>query len=251
MKKNLLLVSGLIFFSACSYEYVVVKTKAEPIEVNTDNNANSSSEEIIAPFRRELGNSMNTVLCQSEMAMTKRRPESELGNLVADLCLEIGNELCQKNSIETIDFCLMNTGGLRASLPSGEITTGNVFELMPFENELVVVTLAPEGILELINYLKISGGEPISGIRILHNKDNFEASVNGESIDTEKKYRVLTTDYLANGGDKMTFFQEGNRASIEILGMKMRDAIHLYFQRQGETNKSIKGALDGRLQIKE
>jgi len=251
MKKNLLLALGLIFFSACSYEYTVVKTEAEPIEVNSEYSANPSSEEIIAPFRKELGDSMNTVLCQSEMAMTKRRPESELGNLVADLCLAVGNELCQKKDILAIDFCLMNTGGLRASLPNGDITTGNVFELMPFENELVVVTLAPEGILELINYLKTSGGEPIAGIRIKHGKDNFEASVNGQDINTEKEYRVLTTDYLANGGDKMTFFQENNRVSIEILGMKMRDAIHLYFQRQGEANKSIKGILDGRLQIKE
>ena len=53
-----------------------------------------------------------------------------------------------------IDFCLLNNGGLRTSLPQGNITRRKIFELMPFENELVVVTISKEKMTDLKAYLK-------------------------------------------------------------------------------------------------
>ena len=58
-------------------------------------------------------------------------PESLLGNFVTDLCLR------QYSNIA--DICVMNNGGLRSNLTKGEITRGDIYTLMPFENELVIL----------------------------------------------------------------------------------------------------------------
>ena len=112
---------------------------------------------------------------------------------------------------DTIDMVLFNNGGLRASLSEGDITKRDIYQLMPFENELVVLSLSLDDVDDLINYLKYTGGQP-------------SAFSEWFKIDVLPFY-VLTTDYLANGGDKMRFF---NNKHQNVLGVKMRDAIIQY-----------------------
>ena len=60
------------------------------------------------------------------------------------------------------DICIMNTGGLRNILPKGEITRGDIYKLMSFENELVVLELTENEFKGLLEYLVSRGGEPFS-----------------------------------------------------------------------------------------
>ena len=88
---------------------------------------------IISEYKYGIDSVMNEVLCYSKLEMNKGKPESLLGNFVSDLCLEqFSNEA---------DICIMNNGGLRNILPKGNVTKGDIYKLMPFENELVVVEL--------------------------------------------------------------------------------------------------------------
>ena len=76
---------------------------------------------------------MNEVLTYSKINLTKKGSESLLGNFVTDLCLE--------QFSDQADICIMNNGGLRFPLPKGEVTIGDIYKLMPFENKLVVLEL--------------------------------------------------------------------------------------------------------------
>lgn len=67
---------------------------------------------------------------------------------------------------EAADFAVFNTGGLRRPLPLGNITRGDVFELMPFENELVILTMNGEAVKKLVNFIATKGGAPVSGLRL-------------------------------------------------------------------------------------
>lgn len=187
---------------------------------------------------------MNEVLVVSseEFPKEKGKPETKLGNLVADLSLEIANKLYNPTDNHNIDFCLLNNGGLRTSLPKGEITKGKIFELMPFDNELVVVTITYEKYDDLLEYLKNIGGQPISGLSIYTSYDLTEFI---ESWTRNKHAKVLTSDYLANGGDKMNFFL--NPIKIEPIGIKLRDAIIQYCKEQNKQGKQLTGKLDGRI----
>ena len=134
----------------------------------------------------------------------------------------------------------MNNGGLRSTLPKGEITKGMIFELMPFENELVILELGSDDYIQLLQYITKRGGEPFAGVNIIMDE---KGSVLSQSLDLNGgKIRVLTSDYLANGGDKMSFFKGKKQKKV---GIKLRDAIINYCI----SKENISSKLDNRLSI--
>lgn len=155
------------------------------------------------------------------------------------------NTTYPKDSIKA-DLCLLNNGGLRATLPKGEITRGKIFELMPFENELVVLTLSGAQTKELFIVLAKFGGMPVSGINIGIADDRpDEVFINDIPFDSSKTYKVVTSDYLANGGGKLQFFN--NPLKREDLGIKLRDAIIAYIIEEREKGNKLTSGYDGRI----
>ncbi|NND93788.1 MAG: hypothetical protein HKN45_02930 [Flavobacteriales bacterium] len=222
------------------------------IDTLSDASQNIQSEEIkddvdieslIRPYRNEVELEMNEILCISEKSMIRSRPESALGNFVSDLCLQRAREI----SSVPIDCALFNYGGLRAALPEGDISRGKIFELMPFESELVVVEIPHTAMQNMFDYLAFTGGEPLSEINLkIQDGAVLEARVQGQKLE-KRTYRVLTSDYLAGGGDKMVFLTDSERVSIEKLGLKIRDAILEHCIEIGANNERINKQLDGRI----
>lgn len=117
---------------------------------------------------------------------------------------------------------------------------------MPFENEIVVVTLTGKKTSELFDYLAYVNGMPLSGARMgIKNNKQEGATIGGLPIDTNQTYRVATSDYLAHGGDRMKFFLDP--ISIENLGHKLRDAIIDYLVAEHQAGRTINAQLDGRI----
>jgi len=232
-----------VLLSACSGSV----TEYKAIDMNDSISDEVISESMIASYRDSLELSMNTILVQNEVPLTRGIPESTLGNLIADLLL-------QRALIEMPDsvrplICLINIGGLRVDLPAGPITVGKVFELMPFENELDVIKLSPEKVKEMMSYLKDVGGQPVSGMSISHKsgKNSILTLDDGEEINTDDLIYVVTSDYLAEGGDKMDFFK--NPVQRIRTGIKIRDAILDDFRVKGLAGQTLNSNLDGRISV--
>lgn len=198
-------------------------------------------------YKKALDAEMNEVIGHTETQMYRDIPQGLLNNFVADLVLNKGNEAYRPSDGQAIDFCLLNYGGLRSSLPKGNITRGNVFELMPFENEMIVVTISGEKTKNLFEYLsrKNNWGMPVSGIQ-LKVKDNevIEVKIQGKSLDLSRNYKILTSDYLATGGDKMDFFLQA--IAYEPLNLRIREVIIEYFINQSAQGKVAKSQIDDR-----
>ncbi|MBT5615942.1 MAG: 5'-nucleotidase C-terminal domain-containing protein [Flavobacteriales bacterium] len=231
--KNYTLYIVAIFIIACSPSYNLQSHHDEVIEVQAP--VDSTVLAIITPYQNGIESQMNEVLCVSEMEMKKGRPESLLGNFVTDLCLNYADA----------HVCVMNTGGLRSSLPKGNITRGDIYTLMPFENELVVLELDIESFKGLVDYITKRGGEPFSGMTLKASSKGYdieEVSRMEDYLDFNKgnKIRVLTSDYLANGGDKMWFFKDKEQNKV---GIKLRDAIIDHCSK----SDTISSKLDNRL----
>lgn len=205
----------------------------------------ASAELLIVPYRDSLEVSMNTVLVKNEVPLTRDIPESTLGNLIADLLLERAQTEMPDSLLP--DVCLINIGGLRVDLPEGEITIGKVFELMPFENELDVLELSASQMREMLAYLHEKGGQPFAGMTVKINSDGYECKINDEVLDESRTYYIVTSDYLADGGDKMYFFNEP--LSRFQTGIKIRDAIIDHFRIVGLADKPLTSSIDGRLII--
>ena len=172
----------------------------------------SSIIRIYKPYKDGLDSIMNQILCYSPYFLDKKRPEARLNNWMADVCYKHSSKNYE------VDFCLLNYGGIRSSLPQGYITTKNIFQLMPFENELVIIEITNSSFDKVLEYLKISGGHPISNISLNIRDDKVNSS-----LKTEESIRIVTSDYLANGGDKMFFFADS--ISMIKTGLKIREVL--------------------------
>ena len=177
---------------------------------------------------------MNTPISYSPETYKKNDGElnSTLSNMFADATYEMSNPVFNKMSGENIDIVLLNNGGIRSIISKGNISEKTAFELMPFENSIIVLELSGLSIIKMIDYLrKAKLQHPISGLQITLNNDYSvnEVKINGVSIENEKKYYVATTDYLLEGGDKMYFLAETTKTTD--INYKMRDILIDYFKK--------------------
>ncbi len=177
---------------------------------------------------------MNTPISYSPETYKKNDGElnSTLSNMFADATYEMSNPVFNKMSGKNIDIVLLNNGGIRSIISKGNISEKTAFELMPFENSIVVLELNGLSIIKMIDYLrKVKLQHPISGLQITLNNDYSvnEVKINGVSIENEKKYYVATTDYLLEGGDKMYFLAETTKTTD--INYKMRDILIDYFKK--------------------
>lgn len=209
--------------------------------------ASAKVEQMILPYREKVNEGMTEVLCNSAEAVYGGRPESPLTNLFADLTLEESNRFCKEKYPEIrMDVSMINRGGLRTSLPKGEIRTMTMFEMMPFENEVVFVKLSAEVMLQFINHLAVRGGEGVSGLRFgIKNNKAVSPEIGGKPIDSTRSYWLVTSDYIANGGDGSEILSKS--AERIDTGIKARDMFTVYFRRIGKEGKTITAKTDGRI----
>lgn len=246
-KYSIFLLLALLTIQCDTSNYFTTDHSSIAMDPSIENN--SQTDSLIKPYQENLAKEMNEVLviAAEEFPKEKDKPETKLGNLIADLSMEIATMLYYPSDYHTIDFCFLNNGGLRTSLPKGEITKGKIFELMPFENELVVVTISQANFDSLVSYTKKVGGQPISGVKFNFSTTTpsikFKYRKNDKSLN--KTYKILTSDYLANGGDDMSFFL--NPIAYEAVGIKLRDAIIQYCIIENTNGKQLVGKLDGRI----
>lgn len=170
------------------------------VPLNVDSNEKQEVSSFISPYKDSMDRAMNLILAESSVSMEVGRPSSLLGNWASD-ALFVNQTRTVKLS-EPI-FCLLNTGGIRSSLGKGPVTLGDIFRIMPFENSVVWLRLPISSLDKIQYYLQQSGGEPISNASMNQGK----LTVNGVTENTTY-FWVITTDYLANGGDRMDFFQD-------------------------------------------
>ena len=188
----------------------------------------------IEPYTQQIIKSdLNTSLAYSPKKYTKKDGElnSTLSNLFADATFEVCNPIYNEISNENIDIVLLNMGGIRSIISKGQISKKTAFELMPFENQILLLKLKGDVIEEMVEYLiQQRKSHPIYGLQInLDNNYNLkDFNVNGNKLNPNENYNVVTTDYLLKGGDDMNFFAK-NLKTFD-LKIKMRDVLINYFQ---------------------
>jgi 5'-nucleotidase len=245
MKNFTALLLVFLMLGCVNEKQSVSKIEGKRINVNDSLTPNQEIEDFIKPFRERIQKDMNTVLSYAPKDMHKNdgKLETTIGNLMADLVKSQSEPVYKKRTGKSIDICLLNHGGIRAPIAKGPIKVQTAFNVMPFENSIVVAELTSENIHNMVEYLAKAGrAHPISGMTIKLNQDAkaTEVLINGKPIEDGKTYTVVTSDYLQNGGDRMNFLK--NPASLEVLDYKIRNAMIDYFK----TVDTIPAKLDGR-----
>lgn len=238
------LVFGPILMSSCNRHFTVSGNQYKEYAVDQSVGTDSSLVKYYLPYKKQMDAEMNRVIGQTDQELTKTSdPETLIGDFFSDAILAEG---LKKDP--TIQFTLSTKGGLRTSFPKGNISVSNVFELMPFENELVVLKLSGASVQKVIDFIAKSGGQPVAGIRMnIKDKKATDVMIAGKPFDVNQSYNLLTYDYLANGAEGLEFLSEATER--KNIDKKVRDALIDYINGLTSAGKTINTQLDGRIVV--
>ncbi|MCJ8165192.1 5'-nucleotidase C-terminal domain-containing protein [Pontibacter sp. E15-1] len=188
----------------------------------------------IIPYREQVTAKMEEIVGHAPVALGKADYQSPLGNFVVDLMLEESRSLYSG----PIDMATTTNGGLRVPIPLGAVKVGTIFELMPFENELVVLTLKGSTVQEFFDQAAGVGYAPIANATYTVQGGKATAiKIGGEPFDPARNYTLVTSDYLAGGGDNLGVFRQALKT--EKVGIMMRDAILQHIRKLTAQGRAI------------
>ena len=240
--------------SCSSGSYVVTEVERTRILVDSvyDAMPDSAAQAFLAPYRQVVDSMMSPVMGYSARYMEASRPESPLSNLLADILVWAG-----KNYGEKPVMGIYNIGGIRAALPEGKVTYGNVLEVAPFENKICFITLSGESLIRLFGSIAVVGGEGVShGVKMVIGDDGYgnripkSVRLHGKEIDPKASYRIATIDYLVQGNDNMCEFGEGTDLnSPQDKSNDTRYIISDYFKEMAAQGKIVDSRVEGRIVV--
>lgn len=232
----------LFAFSCKQQPLTTSRIEGKQINIKDTITAVQEIEDFVKPYREHIEKSLDSTLCYSLNTLSKTDGElnTAIGNLMADIIFEQTSPILESRTGNSLDAVMLNHGGIRAIISKGNVTTRTAYEVMPFENKIVVLELTAEKMMGLVNYLTASKrAHPISGIQLTLN-NNYSLNkvlVQGKPIATNKTYFVATSDYLMNGGDRMNFFK--NAKSVTEIDYLIRKAMIDYFAKVDTINPVI------------
>ncbi|WP_027377670.1 5'-nucleotidase C-terminal domain-containing protein [Kaistella palustris] len=224
--KNKILLIGLAALSltACKVPLNIANIQTEKnISIAPALPEDSDITAVVKPYKEELEGKMNKKISYTSVDLNKNGDNSNLGNLLADYTFEGADEWAKSNGLPNgVDAAVINIGGIRSTIGAGDILTKSIYEVMPFENEVIIVKMKGADLKGLFDYyLKTQKNNPISHLYIeTENGMTVKELINGKEVDPLKAYYIATSDYLALGGDNMTFFGKGEMIPT---GIKLRD----------------------------
>lgn len=236
---------AVVLITACK-SFAPVQEDASLIKVNRSFQADSAIKGYYKPYKDSLDKIMKVPLAELTEDLSKKLPESTLGNMMADILKVKTAEYTKDN----IDVAILNYGGIRASsLTKGTLNVEHAYLLMPFDNYVVEQTLTGQQLADFCDSIALKKGWPVSGISFkIKNDRAINILVNNEPINLTKKYNVAINDYLANGGDGMAFLKSITQIQT---GRLFRDAILEYWSEQTKAGKKISAKLENRISYAE
>jgi 2',3'-cyclic-nucleotide 2'-phosphodiesterase (5'-nucleotidase family) len=227
---------------ACTTRYVPRSIEYSGYRVQGAQKQDSSLLKLLKPYSDKINSTMNEVMGRTSVALEKKQPEGTLGNLMADAVL---NRSQARFGVK-VDGATLNNGGIRINMiPAGNITRGKVYELMPFDNIIVLLQMDGRLLQELLDHIAGRGGWPLAGITMqISNKKAVEVRVGGLALDPTATYTIALPDYVANGGDDCAMLRN---IPQQNKGYLFRDALLEYIALQSQDGKAITATLENRV----
>ncbi len=244
--KHFVLFITFVFCFACKQEPLkLTEIETKRLQIDSSLTQIDVLDSFVAPFRTRINTVLDSALAYAPKTLTKDDGvlNSSAGNLMADIVWSEANPIFKKRTNKNIDFVLLNHGGIRAIISKGNVSARTAYQVMPFENTIVVVELSGNSVRELATYLtKSKRAHPISGMQLIMNKNDELKSlkIRDKPLEKNRSYYIATSNYLVSGGDNMVFFK--NAISITETDYLIRNAMIDYFKKVD----TLKAAVDNR-----
>ncbi|MEG0518655.1 MAG: 5'-nucleotidase C-terminal domain-containing protein [Bacteroidales bacterium] len=257
MKKSILSVFSIMLIIAA---VMPQQTYAQHIKnlswsiVKLDSTWNACGEsvtgKIIAKYKPTIDPLME-VIGYTDYELDKLSEKHSLANLSTDILLDCAQKYLAKKGLNThLDIALTNYGGIRTTIPAGNITSFDVLSVFPFDNRLVIFNLEGKYVRELMeNFAKRGRVEAMAGVEMVVAKNQLEKClIGGLPLDDAKIYRIATIDFLLSGGDSVYALKYGT--DVIETGIIVRDAVIDYIKEQTRNGKEVIAAPEIRVIIK-
>lgn len=218
-----------------------------PVTSEYDEPAETPVSAIVSKARKGM-EYLNEVVAVSAKEMTAVRPESDLSNLTADIIAEMAGRITGS----TVDCALYNMGGIRITLPEGDIKLSDIVSCYPFKNTLVIARMSGESLLRFFaDFAAMRQPEAVSGINITVSQDGKLQSVlvQGKEIDPDESYNMASISFLVSGGDG--FFLENYADEIIDTGVQVKDAVLDYCRQAYKDGRILDADVEGRYVIED
>lgn len=231
-----------VILTACSPIYTPQTVQYVDYSVAVKERPVNNLSGLLKPYTDSVTKSMSDVVAVAGMALEKKSPEGTLNNILTDAMLYMAKEKYQTN----VDAAFLNYGAIRLpAIAKGPITKGEVFEIAPFDNILVLQKLTGKVIHQVLDLAAAKGGWPCAGMSYqIKDKKAVNIKIGEQPIDEAATYTVTLVDYIANGGDNCDMLKTIPQVNNGYL---YRDAIIAYFTKFDKEGKQIISKLENRV----
>jgi 2',3'-cyclic-nucleotide 2'-phosphodiesterase (5'-nucleotidase family) len=200
-------------------------------KINQNAGGNESVTSLIKPYSDSVGKLMTVVIGYNESTLERKRQGNLLGYFITDAYLEMAKQKVNAK----VDAAFMNSGGIRLpELPEGIITQGKIYELMPFDNLMVLLKMTGSLLKQYLDTLAANDGVIESGITLdIQNKTAQNVMVGGKPLDLNAEYTIAHSDYVVINSSLLKSMDRTTN------GYLLRDALIDYVKFINGQNKKV------------
>jgi 2',3'-cyclic-nucleotide 2'-phosphodiesterase (5'-nucleotidase family) len=242
-----------LFFVCCflfataqnqNYHYEMVK-----MDSTFDKGADLTIETYLFHLKQEKDKVMDQFIGNSKTILSSFPPASPLSNLLVDMLFEWGNNYLNQKKMAKADLALLNFGGIRAALPQGRITIGDVYQAAPFDNTVAFVNVKGSELKNMFNAFTEKRNAPMANVQTIYQNGRLLSyTIGGFPLENDKIYTIVTINFLALGGDE--FLSPVTSESIMYLETPVRDVFIEEIRKKTADNIEIESKMDDRVVIK-
>lgn len=243
MRRNsIILLIPFLFTVSCSTPNQNTSLIYKEYRIEKQVTVDSNLVKMLQPYSVTMNASMNKVIGFASSNLNVKQPESGLGNFMAD-CMK---GMAQKKFGKKVDAGFMNQSGIRSYIPKGNITVGKIFELMPFDNLVVLQEVKGAVLQQFLDKTAEEGGWPVSaGVTMgIKEKKAVQVLIGGRQLDENATYMIANSDYVANGGNGCEMLRKIPKLDIGYL---FRDALIEYVAELTKQGKPVDSKIENRV----
>ena len=223
------------------YSQPIITISYKNYSIDRSLKEDSSVTKLLQAYNDSLNNYINEVIGFSNKALYKKQPESALGNLMADAMKVYAVKVFKTD----VDAAFINYGSIHSYIPKVDIKRQTVYDLIPYDNLIVLQTINGNMLRQLLDLFAFKGGCACSGVTMkIKNKVATDVYINNVSLNDTSIYIIAILDYLANGGDGCTMLKNGAKQNKNIL---YRTALTDYIQTFTNEGKPVTANIENRI----
>jgi len=246
-----LIILGIVTFgyaqnvSAPKYKY---QYKMVRLDSTYDAKIDPKLAKYVDKKRRQMEKQMMVVVAHTNEELESFAPESPLSNFLTDILLNESSKYIKDPTFDNLDVSMLNFGGIRTSMPKGDVTVGDLYRISPFDNYLTFIVLKGSELRKALGRFTDQFNAPYAGATLVYtNNKPSQILVQGKPIDDNRLYTLVTLNFISDGGDHL--LENIQFEKIEYTTVTFRDFMIAELKAMTARGEMVTGKKDGRARL--